>query len=75
MNKTKRIREILCQRNCDLVIAIAELEDFKLAPSEIKQRIVGELSDEFETYGCDENGNSNQYGQEIESLIASLYPI
>lgn len=75
MNKTKRIIEILKDRNCDFIIELSDIEDLAGASFEIKIKVIGELSDEFESIGAPVGIEASAYKQEIEELIRSLYPL
>lgn len=75
MNKTKRILEILKDRNCEFVMELAEVQDLTSAPFELKIKIIGELSDEFEATNEKHSDEVKQYKEELECLIRSLYPL
>ena len=71
INPTLRIIEILRIRSSPLLVHLKDCEDISLLERDLREKIVEELADELNAKGSGDDDEPNEYGLEIEDLIAA----
>lgn len=71
---TRRIEEILRLRQSPLAEQVAKVENVRILPVDVRERIVSELGEEFSKKGLNLDSEPNAYGLEMEALTDACAP-